>query len=84
MIVGASSQPRALELEGRVIRCGCNDGQKAATDWHALSGQVCPRPRAIEDVGLLAAWYRNPFKRLAYRMSQFVRGKRSGVIRMGV
>lgn len=69
--VVVSAQPRALELEAKIIRCGCTPEQKTAPGWHALSGKVCPRPRAVEDLGVVSAWYRSPFKRLAWNLTQF-------------
>jgi len=32
-----------------LTRCGCSPEQKAAADWHGLSGAACPNPAAIED-----------------------------------
>jgi hypothetical protein len=77
----ATAQPRALEIGARVIRCGCSARQKRAIDWHGRGGVPCPRPRAIEDRGVIAAHYRNPLRMFAWRFSQWIRGRRPGVVR---
>lgn len=38
-----------IDFEATVIRCGCGDPQS-----HASLGQPCPRPRAVEDLGVIA------------------------------
>lgn len=81
MNVIASSQPRALEIEARVTRCGCHPRQKLSPTWHGKRGEPCPCPRALEDLGRVAYWHRNPLRRLAWRLSQWVRGRRAGAVR---
>jgi len=48
--------PAEITIEAVVIRCGCGD-----PDSHA--GEVCPRPRAREDLGRLqddGTWEHQP------------------------
>jgi hypothetical protein len=70
------STTQEVSLEGRVIRCGCTLAQKQAPDWHARRGIDCPNPRAIEDLGRMAYWHRNPLRRWAWRIDQWLDGRR--------
>lgn len=53
---------KALTVTAVVTRCGCSDEQKASPQWHALEGEPCPRPRAVEDRGVIVRWNRNPLR----------------------
>lgn len=39
----------------------------------------CPNPKKTEDLGVIAAYYRNPFKRLLWALSQRIKHKRGNV-----
>lgn len=54
---------RSAEFHAVVIRCGCGNPSSHA-------GAVCPRPAKIEDRGKVAAYYRNPFRALAWKITQ--------------
>lgn len=61
-------------LEVKIIRCGCGD-----PDSHNGArgpATVCPKPRAVEDKGVISYWHRNPLKRWAWRLRLFVRRMR--------
>lgn len=60
---------KSASVEATVIRCGCTPEQKAAPDWHARHNKVCPRPRYVEDRGVVAYYHRNPFKRVWFRLT---------------
>jgi hypothetical protein len=60
--VVAAKNVRALEISAKVVRCGCSDEQKQAPGWHGKRGEACPRPRAVEDRGVLVRWHRNPLR----------------------
>jgi hypothetical protein len=63
----ARSGIKSAELGLTVTRCGCGD-----PDQHR--GSVCPRPRAVEQLGTVAYWHRNPLKRLLWRVGRFFKG----------
>lgn len=46
---------RSAEFHAVVVRCGCGDPT-------SHPGQVCPRPAKTENLGKVAAYYRNPLK----------------------
>lgn len=69
---------KCLEMEQDVIRCGCTDAQKDAPDWHAKHGDPCPRPIAIERLGVVAYWHRNPLRLWAWRIGRWAQFKRAG------
>lgn len=48
-------------VEATVIRCGCGDPE-------AHSGAVCPRPRAVEDLGVISRHVWEPARRLVRRI----------------
>jgi hypothetical protein len=57
----ATSNIRQSSLAAVVTRCGCGTpGQHAGT--------VCPRPRAVENKGVIAYWHKNPLRRLLWRL----------------
>jgi hypothetical protein len=44
-----------------VVRCGCGDPAS-----HFAS--VCPRPRAVEDCGVVSYWHRSFWRRLLFKL----------------
>lgn len=62
---------RALEIEQVVVRCGCTEEEKRSANFHALRGEVCPNPRAIENNGVVVRWHRNPLRRALYAARRF-------------
>ena len=79
----AHARAKSSELHAKVIRCGCTEAQKTRVSWHGNTGEVCPTPRKTENLGRIAAWYRNPLRNLAWRLSQLMRGRRPGVVSLG-
>ncbi len=59
---------RSATVEATVIRCGCTDEQKASPAWHARLNKPCPRPRATEELGMVAYYHKNPLRRLWWRL----------------
>ncbi len=45
-------------VEAVVLRCGCGDPLS-----HALKGLPCPKPLRVENLGTVAYWHTNPFRR---------------------
>lgn len=43
-----------------------------------LEAKVIRVDGSVEDRGAIAYWHRNPFKRLAWRLGQYLRGRRAG------
>lgn len=62
--------PKGAEFSLGVARCGCPDRTYEAQKLtHGLMPdgvtlKPCPRPRSQTDLGIVSAWYSNPFKRL--------------------
>jgi hypothetical protein len=52
----ARPEVKRASVEAQVIRCGC--GNPAS---HV--GAHCPRPRKVENRGVVSYWHRNPLKR---------------------
>lgn len=52
-------------ISATVIRCGCGD-----TMAHAARQLPCPTPIAVEDLGHVAYYHRNPLRRLAWAARQ--------------
>lgn len=73
---------KQITLGQKVIRCGCTPEQKLAPDWHARVGAHCPNPLDTEDLGVVAMWNRNPLRVLAWRMGQWMRGRKPGSVAM--
>ena len=48
-----------------------------------VEGRVIRTGGRVEDLGTIAYWHRNPLRRLAWRLSQFLRGRRAGHITSG-
>lgn len=61
---------RQASVEAVVIRCGCGDPLRVHPDG------PCPTPRAVEDLGTVAYWHRNPLWRLLYRIARALRIRR--------
>lgn len=74
-IVVAAQDVRMASTAAVVVRCGCSDEQKSAPGWHGNHNQVCPNPRAREDLGTIAYWHRNPLKRAAWRIGRILTGR---------
>ena len=56
---------KCAELAAVVIRCTCHEGQGLVNH----PGAPCPNGRA-ENLGIIAAYYRNPFKRFFKRVQR--------------
>ena len=66
--VSSASSVQSASLSAVVIRCGCGD-----PDGHnGLRGPAgpCPRPRATEDLGVVAYYHCNPLRRLLWHLRQ--------------
>lgn len=61
-----------------VIRCGCHPYEKADATWHGYRNTACPNPRGTEDLGVVSFWSKNPFRRLVWRLSRLLRGRKPG------
>lgn len=46
----------------------------------SVEGKIIRANGAVEDLGVIAYWHRNPLRRLAWRLKQFLRGRRAGSI----
>lgn len=73
---------QSIELQATVVRCGCTPAQKAEPDWHGRRGDICPRPLLLEALGTVAYTHRNPLRRWAWRLGQWLSGRRPGRITM--
>lgn len=72
----AAGGARQISTEGRVIRCTCTPAEKALIDWHGRINKPCPRGR-VEELGVIAFWHANPFKRFAWHLSRLMRAVRA-------
>jgi hypothetical protein len=61
MIMKTNAPCNEMQLNMVVTRCGCPPGIEHP-------GEVCPRPRKIEDLGTVAYYHRNPLRRVFYRL----------------
>lgn len=61
---------KEVSVSAVVRRCGCTKSQKASRLWHGRHNLPCPNPRAVEDMGEVAYWHRNWWKRLAWRIKR--------------
>ena len=56
----ARSKIKSMELRGVITRCGCPDWKKKLFMFlhifHAQRNKVCPNPRQIEDLGIIASY----------------------------
>ena len=67
----ARSNSVMQSVSATIVRCGCTPEQQAMFDWHGWHrlgrpAYPCPRPRAVEPLGVVSYWHRNPFKRLTH------------------
>ena len=62
-----------IEWQAVIIRCGCGDPD--SHNGKRGPASPCPTPRGMEDLGVVAFWSRNPFKRLAWWLKQKWRGR---------
>ena len=46
----------------------------------SVQAKVIRRDGSVEDLGQLAYWHRNPLRRLAWRLKQFLAGRKPGTI----
>jgi hypothetical protein len=74
----ATTTAKCITLEQAVIRCGCTDAEKLAPAWHAKRGDPCPKPRQVEQLGVVAYWHRNPLRLWAWRLNRWAHFKRAG------
>ena len=49
----AQTQAKSARLDATVIRCGCGHPEDHV-------GQVCPRPRKTQRLGMISFYHRNP------------------------
>ncbi len=61
-------------FKGVVTRCGCSEHEKLADDWHGFAKRPCPKPRQVEDLGVLSYRSRNPFKTWAWKFKRYLTG----------
>ena len=45
-----------------------------------LEATIIRADGSVEHLGVIAHWHRNPLRRWAWRIKQFLRGRRAGVI----
>jgi hypothetical protein len=69
---------KSTSLEAVIVRCGCTAEQRYRALWHGYNNQPCPNPLRTENLGRIAFWHKNPFKLLAWRIGQWLRGRRAG------
>lgn len=62
--VAVPDKVKMAEFHAVVIRCGCGDPASHA-------GQVCPKPKQLENLGKVASYYRNPITRILKRIERF-------------
>ena len=53
---------------------------KSQIKQQTLEAKVIRADGSVEDLGVIAFYHRNPLRRLAWGLSQLLRGKRPGVI----
>lgn len=46
----------------------------------SVEAKIIRADGTVEDLGVIAYWHRNPLRRLAWRLKQFLRGRRAGSI----
>ena len=66
----SSVKPKSVTWTGIVTRCGCSNLEKAAPDWHGLRNEVCSKPQAIKDLGIISYSSSNWFKNTAFKLKQ--------------
>lgn len=49
----------------------------------SFEAKVIRKDGTVEDLGVVAYWHKNPLRRLAWRVSQLLRGKTPGQIHRG-
>lgn len=80
--VGAHLKPKAVTFEAVVIRCGCPDEETRRLlhprDIYGALGP-CPQPKKVENHGIVAAYYRNPIKRLLWALAQLIKNKKGRI-----
>ena len=45
-----------------------------------VEARVIRKDGRVEDLGVIAYWHRNPLRRIWWRVTQFLRGRRAGQI----
>lgn len=60
--VTPTAHAKEASISATVIRCGCPPGEMDHL------GEVCYRPRATEDLGVVSYWHRNPVRRAAWSL----------------
>lgn len=65
------TQIKSVTFEGVVVKCGCTDAEKVKRDWHGWYHQVCPKPKEINDLGIIAYRSNNPFKNIWWKLRQY-------------
>ena len=55
-----TTESRQVTIEAVVVRCGCGGPPEA--------NHVCPHPLRTDDLGVIAYWNKNPWKRLMWRL----------------
>lgn len=68
MQFGGTSAVEESSIAITVIRCGCGN----PSEVHP--GEPCPRPRAVEDEGIVSYYHRNPLRRALWRLRRFMHG----------
>lgn len=66
----ATAKPESIEFRAVVSRCSCvNDSMRETLHGFSHQGKLlpCPKPRLIEDKGVISSYYRSRFKRLMAR-----------------
>ena len=58
-------------MSGIVIRCGCTLEQRIEKNWHGYMNEVCPNPKEIEDLGILARKHRNPLINMWWKIVDY-------------
>ncbi len=53
------------------------------TESVSVQARVIRADGRVEELGTIAYWHRNPLRRLAWRLTQLLRGRRAGRITSG-
>lgn len=67
--IEAPVEIQEAKLKAVVTRCGCDDPMS-----HAKDNLPCPRPRQVENLGLVSYWHRNPLMMLGWKIKQSITG----------
>lgn len=67
----AVAHPKSVTFEGIITRCGCSEEEKVSSGYHANYNILCPNPREVKDLGIIAYRNSNPLLTMWWHLKKF-------------